>query len=131
MCAFAFALVFEHLFERVPCGGYGVAAVLWGFEHFFHVGVFAGDEVVLVGVVRREFVQEITPLARDSLVVFDDFSAVCLPVGRAMFFQRERSLLSLESVAVGLVRFYGLMAAGQVWLNSECIGCDSNPMMVR
>ncbi|QSG13349.1 hypothetical protein HSBGL_2955 [Halapricum desulfuricans] len=65
--AFPLTLRFEHIGERIPRCRRRVVAVTWRFQHPFHVEVFDRHQFVLPSVVVREFVQEITPLARTAV----------------------------------------------------------------
>jgi len=84
--AFAFVLVFKHSREDVLPRRRCVAAVARGFEHPLHVEVFDRHEVVLPSVIRRELVQEVTPLALDLQVTLGDSLPLFLPTVRLVCF---------------------------------------------
>jgi hypothetical protein len=67
--AITLTLRFEHIGEDVPRSRCGVAAVARRFQHPFHVEVFDSHQVVLPSIVVREFVQEITPLAQNVVLL--------------------------------------------------------------
>ena len=97
--AFAFALVFEHPQERSPCGPRTVAGVAGEFDQPFRVKVLDGYEVVLVGVVRRELVQEVAALPFQVGVTPGDGLALLFPVVRPVLFPREVALGAFQPLA--------------------------------
>ena len=97
--AFPFALVFEHSQERPPRGAGSVSRVAGKFNQSLRVQVLNRYKVVFTGVVRREFVQEVSGLALQVGVASSDCFALLLPVVRAVFFPREVTLGAFQSFA--------------------------------
>ena len=80
MRAFAFALVFEHPQERSPRRACPVARVARQFDQALRVQVLYGHQVVLGGVVVRQFVEEITTLSLEVGVAFGYNLPLFLPI---------------------------------------------------
>ena len=98
--AFALALVFQKPLEHCPRRRPPAPAVARLLHQLLRVEVFDRHEVVLPGVVVRQFVEKVAPLPLEVGVAAGDRLPLLLPVVRPVFLPREVPLLTFETVAL-------------------------------